>query len=697
MLAQFSAEQVIAWLMTYLLHGTLLLGLAWLVSKPLSKWSVSAEETVWKLALVGALFTATLQLAAGWEPMAGRLGLADLAAPAAQAEEAAVPLPSLPPSAAVPVRPIAAAAAPVRIAETPAPSFQISMPSIPALALGAWAFGALLLLAGYLRSFAHLGRRLKRRPRVVGGTLHSQLRTLAAEAGFTGDVRLTCSSRVPVPLALGLSRPEICVPPKALAGLTDEQQEGMLAHELAHLVRRDPLWLVISHVLACVFFFQPLNWVARRRLREISEMLSDEWAVTRTGRPLSLAGCLAEVAGWSAGRRSLPVPGMADRPSHLARRIRRLLDGRSPENPARRIWLGAAMVVLLIAVVAAAPAVSAARQEASEKSAKPEVNVAQVTSAVSVADDPDEHDVAEDHDYDVEVDVDVDEDDMDVDIDVDVDVDPEIDLDYDAIVENALASVEDIDDMVESSLDSMDAALDVMDGHLEGMSEDHALTEEERKKLEEDLERMSERMESTLRPRMERLSREISEKVHREMPTAEMHKLAEEMKKLGEQMRPSHEEMARLHALVDEEMRKHRADGELSREERQRVTRDARDMAKRMRPSEDQIKAMQDLRRRHHELAQKYRAEHRDEIEKATREMREEIHREMQSARDEMRRSMDQRRQIERQERRDRQEERQREPKRDKEESGKEKPPKMVLKMDLLTGKLEWVAETPGC
>lgn len=63
---------VIAWLLTYLLHGTFLLGLAWLVSKPLARWSVSAEETVWKLALVGALVTASLQLAAGWEPVSGR-------------------------------------------------------------------------------------------------------------------------------------------------------------------------------------------------------------------------------------------------------------------------------------------------------------------------------------------------------------------------------------------------------------------------------------------------------------------------------------------------------------------------------------------------------------------------------------------------------------------------------------------------
>src|SRR5436190_23916440 len=70
------AQVALAWLLTYLLHSTLLLGVAWLASKPLDRWSVAAEEPMWKLALVGALVTASLQLAAGWEPAAGRWRLA---------------------------------------------------------------------------------------------------------------------------------------------------------------------------------------------------------------------------------------------------------------------------------------------------------------------------------------------------------------------------------------------------------------------------------------------------------------------------------------------------------------------------------------------------------------------------------------------------------------------------------------------
>src|SRR3954465_10033159 len=94
-------HNVIAWMLTYLLHSTLLLGLAWAASKPLSRWSVAAEETVWKLALVGAIVTASLQLAAGWQAPAGRW---NLAAPSPAASTLEVPRSSLPAPAIPAVR-----------------------------------------------------------------------------------------------------------------------------------------------------------------------------------------------------------------------------------------------------------------------------------------------------------------------------------------------------------------------------------------------------------------------------------------------------------------------------------------------------------------------------------------------------------------------------------------------------------------
>ena len=657
------AHNVIAWMLTYLLHSTLLLGLAWLVSKPLSRWSVAAEETVWKLALVGALCTASLQLAAGWQPLAGQWKLADLggvAAVAAQTENVparAETIPSLTMTSHavrakndLPVTPGVelTAAAPVR-----------TLPSAAALILGVWALGALVLLAAFGRSFLRLGQRLRGRPRIVGGTIHAQLRELAAEAGLDGAVRLSCSSRVPVPVALGIRRPEICVPPRALAGLTDEQQEGMLAHELAHLARRDPFWLVLRQVIACALFFQPLNWVARRRLREISEMLSDEWAVARTGRPLSLAGCLAEVAGWSVGTPALPVPGMADRPSSLGRRIRRLLDEtRSPENPARRAWLAAAMGVLVIAVAAAAPAVSAARPEPASAKAPAAHAAAGTTNEIDVndaTDSPTRLAAAEverrhesrhrDHEKATA------DDDGDDDESYDTE-EPRFEFEFD--FNNS--EPEDLDEIVDGSLQ---AALSGLDSQLETLAENHELTEEQQEKLSRDMERRGREIERNLKPRLEKLSRELAEKsAHLQALSPEMQRLTEEMDRLGERMGPSKEDMARLHAQIDEQVKAMRHDGNLTSEELERIRHQAREMAEKMKPTEEQRREMARLRdemkRESSRMGERFRAENRDEIEKIQREVREEVEREMQGVREELRRTLEERKAVERQERKDR-------------------------------------------
>lgn len=407
------ASRAAAWLLTYALHSTLLLTLAWLLSGRLARRSARLEEAVWRCALAGAVLTAALQLAAGREPLAGRWTLAAVDAERAAAGPAGsrsvaeavagaprdltsgslrARSPSSPFTLAELARPRkgdagglavssgssapdgSAAAAPAGRLETAAPALRPApealstvtvrrLPRLPGPLLFAvvagWLCGALLLGMGAMRSYLLLRQRLRARPQVVGGDSLALLGSLAGAAGVKRRVRLSCSSRLPVPLALGLQKPEICVPPRALFQLTAEQQEGLLAHELGHLVRRDPFWLLACNLLVALLFFQPLNWLARRRLREISEVLSDEWAVRRTGRPLSLARCLTEVAGWSLRAcESLPAPSMADRSSHLSQRIRRLLEPDPAQRPLCVHWLTAAVAAVLFAVVLAAPGVS---------------------------------------------------------------------------------------------------------------------------------------------------------------------------------------------------------------------------------------------------------------------------------------------------------------------------------------------------
>jgi beta-lactamase regulating signal transducer with metallopeptidase domain len=628
------ASDAIAWVITYLLHSTLLLGGAWLASRRLSRWSVRAEEAVWRFALVGGLVTASLQIAAGWEPLAGRWSLPEIGAGSASAaiEAPVARTASVPSFAPVP----APREIPVR-EEAPATAFLTAVSlSAPAVALSLWSLGAALLLVRCLASHQGFYRRLKLRPRVVGGTLHAQLEQLSERSGLRRPVRLTCSSRVPVPVALGFRDPEICVPSRALVGLTAEQQEGLLAHELAHVARRDTFWLVFTQLLASILFFQPLNWVARRRLREISELLSDEWAVGRTGRPVSLARCLAEVAGWSTRSvRALPVPGMGDRPSNLGHRIRRLLDeARSPERPVRPLWLGIAMAALLAFVIAAAPVVSAA-VEAREDAPAVEVDL-QEPDEPEEAEEPAEPEEPEEpaeaaepeEEWEIEEEPDWESEEMEQAFES-----------FGEAFETAFEGMEPAFEGAFEGLDELDGAFDIaaledledLGDDLAELAEDEALSPEERERLEKEMERVSREMdrvsrevEESLRPHMEKLNQEIERSLKPEMEKLqrEIEKtLQPEMERLHRQLDAMRPELERL----EKEAHRLQAEGGLSDEERERITREAqrlgREASERAMASEEVRKAIADSQKQSQEAMRKALEAHRDEIEKMKREI----------------------------------------------------------------------------
>lgn len=714
-----STDRLLSWLLTYSVHSTLFLGLAWLVAGRLSRRAPAAAEIVWRFALVAGLATATLSSLSNWQPVGGAWTLATRSALPATAPAEILPISSLaeralpaPPFEAAGLRPAQWAAAPAPM-ELPAaaPRAAAVRPSWTNVALAIWACGALLLTLGAARAYFRLRLRLRDRPRVVGGDLYAQLRQLAGSAEV-GGVRLTCSSRVPVPLALGWNRREICVPPRALAALTAEQQEGMLAHELAHLVRRDPVWLIATHLVTCVAFFQPLNWLARRRLRELSELLADEWAVGRTGRPLSLAGCLAEVAGWAFGHHRLPVAAMADRPSNLARRITRLLDGDKGPGRVRRLVLGTGLGLSLVAVLGAAPVVRSAETDAAaDAKAKARAAAHQDSLAGSekaTAEHRARHEAGEekadcDHDHhegvhaammadSIQASIQAsiheavraavhdgraggppdDEDDVDVDDEVEDAVDDAVEAAVEGAVEGAMAgvdaSLESLDSLngLSEALDGLDDELEVdIDQDLEREIERSAadldrlraegkLSREQQRELAHKMSRMAQDLQHRLQPQLQQMSREVARQVQQSLANSdEMRKLAADLAKRSAELRPDPEAVHRLQEMA----KSLAADGKVSAEEAERLGQEAKRMAESIKMSEPQLKEMAELARKHGEMARKAVEEHRDEIEAAQRDMKQAIEIEMQGVRKELERQKIELRQRQKEERRQHHEE----------------------------------------
>src|SRR4029434_68939 len=86
--------------------------------------------------------------------------------------------------------------------------------------------------------------------------------------------------------AVGRLRPVLLLPAASLAGLTPQQLEAVLAHELAHIRRHDYLGNVFQTLVEALLFYHPAVWWPSARIRYERELCCDDLAVEVCGDPV---------------------------------------------------------------------------------------------------------------------------------------------------------------------------------------------------------------------------------------------------------------------------------------------------------------------------------------------------------------------------------------------------------------------------
>lgn len=332
-----AAQHALAWLGTYALHSTCALGLAWLFAAVLQNRAVVLQERLLRLALFAAVVTSSVQCFVLGGPWQG----------AAAAPVAAAPAPAL----ALVLREAAPTAVP-DVATGTAPSWSTW--------LGVFAVAAALLgLAAWWLARRRLARLLAGRQREHDLRVLALAADVAGELGLRRTPRLCRSPNLLTPVAFGWPRGEVALPAR-VDELDPPSLRAMLAHEFAHLRRRDPAVLAVLAVLQALFPWQLLLPLVRRRWLRLVELRCDAIAAERSS-PTAVARCLLEVAGWLQGRSPAPqlALGMAARPSALRDRVEAALAGRAGTAP-RRLWSAAFGGVSLSALAVVGPGIAPA-------------------------------------------------------------------------------------------------------------------------------------------------------------------------------------------------------------------------------------------------------------------------------------------------------------------------------------------------
>ena len=145
--------------------------------------------------------------------------------------------------------------------------------------LGVWLIGSVVWLTVVVVRVKRFYREV-RRPWPVDAGLQRQADVLARRFGLRRApvVRLV-DATVPPMLWAVTGPPVILLPRPLLARLSPDQRNTLLAHELAHYSRRDHWVRWLEVLVLCVYWWNPVAWLARRELQRAEEQCCDAWVL----------------------------------------------------------------------------------------------------------------------------------------------------------------------------------------------------------------------------------------------------------------------------------------------------------------------------------------------------------------------------------------------------------------------------------
>ncbi|WP_168171110.1 M56 family metallopeptidase [Rhodanobacter sp. B04] len=215
-----------------------------------------------------------------------------------------------------------------------------------------WSLGVLLLSLRAWRQWRGV-KALVRMAELMPEWQH-RVSAMSARFGLRRRVVVLCSKVIATPAVVGWIRPVILLPMAVACNLPAAQIELILAHELAHLRRWDPLANLLQIVLETLYFYHPVvHWVSRD-VRNEREICCDELALAVNGGSRhEFVTALVELGELRERHTSLLLAAsggvLLDRVQHMVMPVR---EGMSVRTPARfvALLLGALLLTLTLQI-----------------------------------------------------------------------------------------------------------------------------------------------------------------------------------------------------------------------------------------------------------------------------------------------------------------------------------------------------------
>lgn len=167
------------------------------------------------------------------------------------------------------------------------------------------------------------------------------------------DARILVSTEVPGPVAVGLLRPALLLPVNFADRCAPADFLAAVAHECAHLKRRDFQKNLCYETASLILAFHPLTWVIKARIAQTREMICDAVAVEGYVDSRTYARSLLRLATIVASRpqaSSIHAIGIFDG-GILEKRIMQINLNKRPVHAILKYGLSVPALLFLLSVV----------------------------------------------------------------------------------------------------------------------------------------------------------------------------------------------------------------------------------------------------------------------------------------------------------------------------------------------------------
>jgi TonB family protein len=187
-------------------------------------------------------------------------------------------------------------------------------------ALPLWSCGVLLFSLRLVWASRQISA-LRRQAKPAEAAVLAVVAGLQERMQLARPVRVLVSAVADCPSVVGWIKPVVLLPAATVLGLTPQQLEAVLAHELAHILRYDYLVNMLQTVAETLLFYHPAVWWASARIRHERELCCDDLAVDSCGDALCYARALTRLERL---RVTTPRLALGSAGGPLLYRIRRL-------------------------------------------------------------------------------------------------------------------------------------------------------------------------------------------------------------------------------------------------------------------------------------------------------------------------------------------------------------------------------------